>query len=278
MKIQRKKEQESFHSKSKKKMQDLKVTLIQTELYWENPVANLAMLEEKIAQIEEETDLIVLPEMFSTAFSMNTTLAEPMNLTTFKWMKQQAAQTKAVILGSVMIREGEKVFNRMIWMQPDGQFQTYDKRHLFRMGAEHEFYQSGDEHVIVSYKGWNLALFVCYDLRFPVWSRNVGMAYDAAIYVANWPAPRANAWRTLLQARAIENLAYVVGVNRVGTDANNLSYAGDSLLVDFKGGLQLDLQAKDQILTSELSAVDLADFRAKFPAHLDADLFSLSSL
>ena len=155
---------------------------------------------------------------------------------------------------------------------------SYDKRHLFRMGAENEIYQAGDKQVIVSYKGWNLAVFICYDLRFPVWSRNVGMAYDAAIYVANWPAPRANAWRTLLQARAIENLAYVVGVNRVGTDANNLSYAGDSLLVDFKGGLQLDLQAKDQILTSELSAVDLADFRAKFPAHLDADLFSLSSL
>jgi predicted amidohydrolase len=146
------------------------------------------------------------------------------------------------------------------------------------MGGEHEFYQAGDQQVIVSYKGWKLALFICYDLRFPVWSRNVGMAYDAAIYVANWPAPRANAWRTLLQARAIENVAYVIGVNRVGTDANELAYAGDSLLVDYKGGLALDLKAEDQILTAELSALELADFRAKFPAHLDADSFSLSSL
>jgi predicted amidohydrolase len=172
-------------------MQDLKVTLIQTELYWENPIANLAMLEEKIAQIEEETDLIVLPEMFSTAFSMNTTLAEPMNLTTFKWMKQQAAQTKAVILGSVMIREGEKVFNRMIWMQPDGQFQTYDKRHLFRMGNEHSHYEGGNKRLIATLKGWNICPLICYDLRFPVWSRNVAQEYDLLIYVANWPAARA---------------------------------------------------------------------------------------
>jgi predicted amidohydrolase len=182
------------------------------------------------------------------------------------------------MIGSLKVKQQNSFLNRLYAVHPDGSFVSYDKRHLFRMGAENEFYQAGDKQVIVSYKGWNLAVFICYDLRFPVWSRNVGMAYDAAIYVANWPAPRANAWRTLLQARAIENLAYVVGVNRVGTDANNLSYAGDSLLVDFKGGLQLDLQAKDQILTSELSAVDLADFRAKFPAHLDADLFSLSSL
>jgi predicted amidohydrolase len=146
------------------------------------------------------------------------------------------------------------------------------------MGGEHEFYQSGDQQVIVFYKGWNIVLFICYDLRFPVWSRNVSMAYDAAIYVANWPVPRANAWRTLLQARAIENLAYVVGVNRVGTDANELAYSGDSLLVDFKGDLLLDLKSADQILTSELSLDSLAEFRAKFPAHLDADSFSLSSL
>jgi predicted amidohydrolase len=146
------------------------------------------------------------------------------------------------------------------------------------MGGEHEFYQSGDQQVIVAYKGWKLVLFVCYDLRFPVWSRNIGLSYDAAIYVANWPAPRSNAWRTLLQARAIENLAYVVGVNRVGMDANDLAYAGDSLLVDFKGDLQLDLQADERILTSELSHEALTEFRAKFPAHLDADSFSLSSL
>jgi predicted amidohydrolase len=146
------------------------------------------------------------------------------------------------------------------------------------MADEHTHYQAGEKQLIISYLGWNIALFICYDLRFPVWSRNVGSAYDAAIYVANWPAPRANAWRTLLQARAIENLSYVIGVNRIGTDANGLTYAGDSLLVDFKGGLLLDLASHDQIDTAELSAAELAEFRAKFPAHLDADSFSLSSL
>jgi predicted amidohydrolase len=216
--------------------------------------------------------------MFATGFSMSPSGAEIGRGPVLQWMQVLASRLGALMIGSLKVKQQNSFLNRLYAVHPDGSFVSYDKRHLFRMGAENEFYQAGDKQVIVSYKGWNLAVFICYDLRFPVWSRNVGMAYDAAIYVANWPAPRANAWRTLLQARAIENLAYVVGVNRVGTDANNLSYAGDSLLVDFKGGLQLDLQAKDQILTSELSAVDLADFRAKFPAHLDADLFSLSSL
>lgn len=259
-------------------MANLRVSLVQTDLVWEDPAANCAALEEKLSDLAGQSDVIVLPEMFATGFSMSQNGAEIGKGPALQWMQLQANRLGALIVGSLKVKQQNSFYNRLYAVHPDGTFSTYDKRHLFRMGAEHEFYQSGDEHVIVSYKGWNLALFICYDLRFPVWSRNVGMAYDAAIYVANWPAPRANAWKTLLQARAIENLAYVVGVNRVGADANNLSYAGDSLLVDFKGGLQLDLQAEDQILTGELSQEDLADFRAKFPAHLDADSFSLSSL
>lgn len=259
-------------------MTNLRVSLVQTDLVWEDPAANCAQLEERLADLAGKTDVVVLPEMFATGFSMSPSGAEIGRGPVLQWMQVQATRLGALMIGSLKVKQQNSFLNRLYAVHPDGSFVSYDKRHLFRMGAENEFYQAGDKQVIVSYKGWNLAVFICYDLRFPVWSRNVGMAYDAAIYVANWPAPRANAWRTLLQARAIENLAYVVGVNRVGTDANNLSYAGDSLLVDFKGGLQLDLQAKDQILTSELSAVDLADFRAKFPAHLDADLFSLSSL
>ncbi|MHA8095571.1 amidohydrolase [Aquirufa antheringensis] len=259
-------------------MTNLRVSLVQTDLVWEDPAANCAQLEERLADLAGKTDVVVLPEMFATGFSMSPSGAEIGRGPVLQWMQVQASRLGALMIGSLKVKQQNSFLNRLYAVHPDGSFVSYDKRHLFRMGAENEFYQAGDKQVIVSYKGWNLAVFICYDLRFPVWSRNVGMAYDAAIYVANWPAPRANAWRTLLQARAIENLAYVVGVNRVGTDANNLSYAGDSLLVDFKGGLQLDLQAKDQIFTSELSAVDLADFRAKFPAHLDADLFSLSSL
>lgn len=259
-------------------MTNLRVSLVQTDLVWEDPAANCAQLEEKLAELADKTDVVVLPEMFATGFSMSPAGAEIGKGPVLQWMQVQANRLGALIVGSLKVKQQNSFYNRLYAVCPDGTYSSYDKRHLFRMGGEHEFYQFGDEQVILSFKGWNIALFVCYDLRFPVWSRNVGMAYDAAIYVANWPAPRANAWRTLLQARAIENLAYVVGVNRVGADANNLSYAGDSLLVDFKGGLQLDLQAKDQILTSELSQEDLADFRAKFPAYLDADSFSLSSL
>jgi predicted amidohydrolase len=259
-------------------MANLRVSLVQTDLVWENPTANCAQLEEKLASLAGQTDVIVLPEMFATGFSMTESGAEIGRGPALQWMQLQANRLGALVVGSLKVKHGSSFYNRLYAVEPSGTYTAYDKRHLFRMGGEHEFYQAGDQQVIVTYKGWKLALFICYDLRFPVWSRNVGMVYDAAIYVANWPAPRANAWRTLLQARAIENLAYVIGVNRVGTDANDLAYAGDSLLVDFKGGLVLDLKAEDQILTAEMSVSELADFRAKFPAHLDADSFSLSSL
>jgi len=259
-------------------MTNLRVSLVQTDLVWEDPAANCAQLEEKLALLAGLSDVVVLPEMFATGFSMTPAGAEVGKGPALQWMQVQANRIGALIIGSLKVKQGTSFYNRLYAVEPSGAYASYDKRHLFRMGGEHEFYQAADQQVILTYKGWKLALFICYDLRFPVWSRNVGVAYDVAIYVANWPAPRANAWRTLLQARAIENLAYVVGVNRVGTDTNELAYAGDSLLVDFKGGLALDLNAEDQILTAELSASELAEFRAKFPAHLDADSFSLSSL
>jgi predicted amidohydrolase len=259
-------------------MTNLRVSLVQTDLVWEDPAANCAQLEEKLAHLTGLCDVVVLPEMFATGFSMTPAGAEIGKGPALQWMQIQANRLGALVVGSLKVKHGISFYNRLYAVEPSGSYTSYDKRHLFRMGGEHEFYQAGDQQVIVTYKGWKLALFVCYDLRFPVWSRNVGMAYDAAIYVANWPAPRAKAWRTLLQARAIENLVYVVGVNRVGKDANDLEYAGDSLLVDFKGDLQMDLQADEQILTSELSQEALTEFRAKFPAHLDADSFSLSSL
>jgi omega-amidase len=259
-------------------MTNLRVSLVQTDLVWEDPSANCAQLEEKLAVLTGLSDVVILPEMFATGFSMTAAGAEIGRGSTLQWMQVQANRLGSLLIGSLKVKNQASYYNRLYAVYPDGTYSSYDKRHLFRMGGEHEFYQSGDQQVIVAYKGWKLALFVCYDLRFPVWSRNIGLSYDAAIYVANWPAPRANAWRTLLQARAIENLAYVVGVNRVGMDANDLAYAGDSLIVDFKGDLQLDLQADERILTSELSHEALTEFRAKFPAHLDADSFSLSSL
>ena len=259
-------------------MMNLRVSLVQTDLVWEDPAANCAQLEEKLAILAGETDVVVLPEMFATGFSMSANGAEIGRGPALQWMQVQANRLGALIVGSLKVKQQNSFSNRLYAVHPDGTYSSYDKRHLFRMGGEHEFYQPGDEQVILSFKGWNIALFICYDLRFPVWSRNVGSAYDTAIYVANWPAPRANAWRTLLQARAIENLSYVIGVNRVGTDSNALDYAGDSLLVDFKGSIQLDLQSVDQIMTSELSHEALLEFRAKFPVHLDADSFNLSSL
>jgi predicted amidohydrolase len=259
-------------------MTNLRVSLVQTDLVWEDPSANCAQLEEKLAVLTGLSDVVILPEMFATGFSMTAAGAEIGRGSTLQWMQVQANRLGSLLIGSLKVKNQASYYNRLYAVYPDGTYCSYDKRHLFRMGGEHEFYQSGDQQVIVAYKGWKLALFVCYDLRFPVWSRNIGLSYDAAIYVANWPAPRSNAWRTLLQARAIENLAFVVGVNRVGMDANDLAYAGDSLLVDFKGDLQLDLQADERILTSELSHEALTEFRAKFPAHLDADSFSLSSL
>jgi predicted amidohydrolase len=261
--------------------ENLRVSLIQTALHWHDIDANLAMLEEKIWQIGAETDLVVLPEMFSTGFTnAAASLAEPMNSKTFRWMKQQAMQTKAAVCGSFIAKDGQQLFNRLLWMQPDGNYLFYDKKHLFRMSEEHETYTAGQERLIVEWKGWKICPLICYDLRFPVWSRNTlsnngNLAYDILLYVANWPAVRSRVWDTMLQARAMENLSYCIGVNRIGDDGMGISYNGHSIVLNFKGEAVADLREEEMISTISLSWQDLKDFRQKFPAHLDADAFDL---
>lgn len=257
-------------------MQDLNLALIQADLHWHNPQANRSMLEEMIWTMDTKADVIVLPEMFTTGFTMQAdSFAEPMNLHTFKWMKQIAAQTDALVLGSYIVKESGGYFNRLIWMQPDGTWHSYDKRHLFRMAAEHEHYEAGKTKLVKTWKGWNICPLVCYDLRFPVWSRNVNLEYDLLIYVANWPEPRVSAWDILLQARAVENLSYVVGVNRVGLDGHGIPYCGHSAVVDPKGQYLLEPQKKEGAFITSISASSLQEYRRKFPAHHDADRFSL---
>lgn len=262
-------------------MQDLKVTLIQTPLYWQSKQANISMLEEKMWEIEEDTDLIVLPEMFNTGFSMEAEkLAEPMNLHTFKWMKQMAAQKKAVVTGSYIVNDNGEYVNRLLWMRPDGSYLTYDKKHLFRMANEDEHFTAGDKELIVELKGWKIKPLICYDLRFPVWSRNKAneqgeMAYDLIFYVANWPAVRVNAWDSLLQARAIENLSYSLGVNRIEEDGNGIAYNGHSAVYSPKGNALYFADDREEIKTISLSGDDLLDYRKKFPAYLDADRFEI---
>ena len=261
-------------------MQDLSITLIQTPLHWQDKGANLAMLEEKIWQISAPTDLIILPEMFNTGFSMEAEkMAEPMNLHTFKWMKQMAEQKKAVVTGSYIVSDHGSYFNRLIWMQPDGEYFTYDKRHLFRMANEDAHYDPGTSELIVNWKGWRIKPLICYDLRFPVWCRNRGkqeeMAYDLVFFVANWPAVRVAAWDTLLQARAIENLAYSIGVNRIGDDGNGIPHNGHSAVYSPKGESIYFADNREEIQTLKLSKSDLGIFREKFPAYLDADDFEI---
>jgi len=259
----------------------LRVTLIQSELYWHNIDANLAMFEEKIWQIGEETDLIILPEMFNTGFTREAEqLAEPMNSKTFRWMRQQAMQTKAVVTGSYIVKENGHFFNRLIWMEPGGNYDFYDKRHLFRMSNEHHTFSAGHALLIKKLKGWLICPLVCYDLRFPVWSRNRmvhenTLKYDLLVYVANWPAARSAVWYTLLQARAIENLSYVIGVNRIGTDGNDIAYDGKSAVIDPKGNALFYKEEDNAIHTTSLDYENLAAYRKKFPAQLDADSFTL---
>ncbi|WP_266363119.1 amidohydrolase [Tellurirhabdus rosea] len=268
----------------------MNVTLLQPNLHWENPTANRAALEEQIFALPQATDLIVLPEMFTTGFTMNAAaVAEPMNLTTFRWLKQMAAHTNAAVTGSYVVKEADRFYNRLVWMEPDGTFDTYDKRHLFRMAGEEQTYTAGTKRLIRHWRGWNICPLICYDLRFPVWSMAAGHAhpgfssnaeepaYDLLLYVANWPAPRRHAWNTLLQARAIENLSYVVGVNRVGEDGNGNPYSGDSAVVDFKGEVLFRADENEAVYQTELSLDDLRAFRERFPAYRDADGFTIDN-
>lgn len=260
-------------------MQHLRATLIQTELHWQAPEANRAMLDDQLAGLASTTDLIVLPEMFSTGFSMAPEQgAEVAGGETVQWLQARARELGAAITGSLAIKTEEGFVNRLFFATPEGALFHYDKRHLFRMGGEHEHYQSGCQRQVFHWRGWRILPLICYDLRFPVFSRNRD-DYDLMVCVANWPAPRRHPWRTLLQARAIENLCYVAGVNRVGTDGNGLEYSGDSMLVDFKGEALMDQPASQPFIRTEcLDLSALQSFRTAFPAHLDADGFRLDTL
>ena len=315
---------------------NIKITTIQSELHWENVDKNLAMFTEKIASINEETDLIILPEMFTTGFTMNSSsLAETMDGKSVLWMKNQAKNKNAVIVGSLIIKEefhtsplegrlrGVNYFNRLIWAQPDGKIYHYDKRHLFRMANEHEHFSAGKTRLIMELKGWKICPLICYDLRFPVWSRNKpipnpsqregnlspfggvggGSAYDCLIYIANWPEARKEPWSKLLEARAIENQVYVVGVNRVGKspsptlppstnaqdklgkggvvnpqkeEESGIIYSGNSAVIDPKGNVISTIPAyQNTIETTTLNRQELEDFREKFPVGLDGDDFEI---
>lgn len=258
----------------------LKIALVQTDLHWQDKTANLAMLEEKIWDLKDKADLILLPEMFPTGFTMDASkLAEPMNLTVCKWMKQLASQTQATVAGSAIISVGGNFYNRLLWVSPDGQIQYYDKRHLFRMVEEGETFSAGKSLPVFELKGWKICPQVCYDLRFPVWSRNTWKhheaLYDLIFYVASWPKARISAWDMLLPARAIENLAFSLGVNRVGIDGNGIPYSGHSSAFDFKGEKIADLGELEGIQIVEFSASILEDYRTKFPAWRDADSFQI---
>jgi omega-amidase len=213
----------------------LKVALLQADLEWEKIEANKALFERKIEALSDDVDLIVLPEMFTTGFSMNASeLAELPNGKSFQWMQRMAADKQAAVTGSIITLDNGKYYNRLYFVFPDGAFQKYDKRHTFTLANEHETYASGEKRLIVGYKGWKICPLVCYDLRFPVWSRNTE-DYDLLIYVANWPAVRVVAWDALLQARAIENMSYCIGLNRVGKDGKDLDYVGHSVVFDSLG-------------------------------------------
>ncbi|GGC04091.1 amidohydrolase [Dyadobacter sediminis] len=255
----------------------LSAALIQTDIFWEDVTANLAALEEKIAALEESVDIIVLPEMFNSGFTMNTAVAEPMGLTTTRWMKQIAMQTKALTIGSFAVKENGKFFNRLFCVYPDGTYLYNDKRHLFSFGKEHETYTPGNSRLILEWKGWKICPLVCYDLRFPVWSRNsLSHYYDLLIYIANWPAKRSHAWNTLLQARAIENQSYVIGVNRTGTDGMGLEYKGDSTALDYLGEPICMLSSAETEKVAHFSKPDLLHYRETFPALKDADTFHVT--
>ena len=234
------------------------------------------MFDEYLESLTEQTDLIILPEMFSTGFSMDSkTLAESVHGLTVAWMKQKAREKNAVICGSVIISDHDKFYNRLVWMTPEGEYHTYDKRHLFRMGEEEKNYSRGKKKLIVQLKGWNICPMVCYDLRFPVWSSNKNLEYDLLLYVANWPDRRSYAWKNLLIGRAIENQSYVIGLNRVGEDGKGVEHSGYSCVVDFMGQPDYLPPNKTNIKSFTLDYNALQEFRINFPAHLDADDFLL---
>jgi predicted amidohydrolase len=256
-------------------MSQLFVRLIQANLFWEDKQANLDHIEEHINASDQHTDVIILPEMFTSGFTLNAIeMAEDMNGPTLEWMSRIASQKNSALCGSIIISENDHYYNRFIWMNPDGNVQYYDKRHLFTFASEEAHYSPGKSKLIINFKSWKICPLICYDLRFPVWSRNTSQ-FDLLIYVANWPSPRAHAWKNLLISRAIENQCYTIGVNRVGEDANDLTYLGDSCVVDYNG---IVLQHKSEIETSIFQTLDknkMLEFRKNLNFLADQDLFNI---
>ena len=256
-------------------MDALRISIIQSDLYWEDKTRNLARFDELLSGIEGRTDLIVLPEMFTTGFSMQPAkLAEPTESQTLEWMREKASHTQAVITGSIIVEEEGQYYNRLLWVHPDGAYQSYDKRHLFALGKEDEHYKAGNSRVITTVKGWAVFPLICYDLRFPVWSRNSDN-YDLLIYVANWPEVRRQAWSSLLAARAIENQAYTIGVNRIGIDGNGVPHTGDSAIFDYAGECLLHANSVAGVFTVQIKRKPQDGFRAKLPFLKDRDQFSI---
>lgn len=252
-------------------MRDLKVTIIQTMLHWEDVKANHALFSQHLNRIDAETDLIVLPEMFSSGFTMNAgPLAQDMDGVSVAWLQQKSGEMGADIVGSIIIRDGGGYYNRLVWVKPGGELFTYDKRHLFRMAGENNVYRAGEKALTVKLNGWRIRPFICYDLRFPGWVRNVKNQYDAALFIANWPETRSSHWKVLLAARAIENQCYVVGVNRIGTDGNKLTYSGDSSIITPSGKTLFQASEESCIHTESLSYAYLKQYRESFPVWMDA--------
>lgn len=267
-------------------MNDLRITLVQGDTRWHDPAANREYYGGLIAGLHGQTDLILLPETFTSGFSNDAiSRAEDMDGPTVAWIREQARALDAAVCGSVQLRVGDGVYNRLLFATPDGGLSTYDKRHLFRFGREHERYAPGHDRLTLDWRGWRICPQVCYDLRFPVFTRNRydverpgQLDYDLLLYVANWPSARAYPWKTLLRARAIENLCYVAGLNRVGTDGNQLHYSGDSAVIDFLGHAVSECGEEELVVTTTLQAAELAAHRERFPAMLDGDAFRMDGL
>lgn len=262
-------------------MSSLTITLIQSNIFWEDKTTNLEMFQKKIESIKEKTEIVILPEMFNTGFSMKPEIfAETMDGETVQWMKKISSAQKIILVGSLMIEENGKYFNRLIWMLPNGDYGIYDKRHLFAYAQENEHYTAGNKKLIASVKGWKINLQVCYDLRFPVWARqspgDSENKYDLLINVANWPEKRSLAWKTLLRARAIENQCFVVGVNRVGEDGDKISYNGGSTIIDPLGEIIYEKEKEEDIFTYTLQKEKVTESRNHYPFWRDADDFMIT--
>jgi predicted amidohydrolase len=256
---------------------ELKLTIFQQPLVWESEAENLENFNKLISGLNQETDVLILPEVFSTGFSMDAKkLAVPMDGIAVKWMQKWANEKGVAVCGSLMIKEEGKFYNRFLWVEPNGKIITYDKAHLFRMGEEHAQFEAGNKQVLISYKGWQIAPFVCYDLRFPVWLRKTPQFnYDLSIVVANWPQKRAAHWKALGIARAIENQAYFAFVNRVGEDGLGIYHSGDSQLISPLGEVVWSLADEASVQTLTISKSALIEYRKSFPANLDADIFEI---